>query len=304
MRALIVIGLLGSWAMPAVQTMQTAQPAIAVAAASRSMQPGELVVLTIVTTEPANAVRVRAFDQDLQPFRVDARTWRVFVGIDLDVAPKAYAVAIVAGEGAAAPRTTYNLVVKSKTFETRTLTVDPSFVNPPASATKRIQDEQARLAEIWKHSAATRLWTDGFIRPVPQAANSAFGKRSVFNGQPRGSHTGADFESPAGTPVKAPNAGRVVLAADLYFSGNTVIVDHGLGLFSLFAHFSSIAVHEGDVVTPGQILGRVGATGRVTGPHLHWMLRAGNARVDPLSLLALVGTGTAGTSGTTGTRRD
>jgi murein DD-endopeptidase MepM/ murein hydrolase activator NlpD len=90
--------------------------------------------------------------------------------------------------------------------------------------------------------------------------------------------------------VKAPNAGRVVLAADLYFSGNTVIIDHGLGLFSLFAHFSATDVHEGDVVIPGQILGKVGATGRVTGPHLHWMLRVGNARIDPLSLLALAGT--------------
>lgn len=289
-RALLVIGLLGISALPQPQAAQTTPPAIAVTAASRSMQPGELVVLTLVTAEPAGAVRVRAFDQDLQAFRIDARTWRVFVGIDLDVAPKTYPVAITAGEGAAAPRTTYNLVVKPKTFETRTLTVDPAFVNPPASATKRIQDEQARLAEIWKHSSATRLWTAGFIRPVPQAANSAFGKRSVFNGQSRGSHTGADFESPAGTPVKAPNAGRVVLAADLYFSGNTVIIDHGLGLFSLFAHLSAIDVHEGDVVVPGQILGKVGATGRVTGPHLHWMLRVGNARIDPLSLLALAGT--------------
>jgi hypothetical protein len=178
MRALLVIGLLGISAMPPAQTAPkalTAQTAITVTAASRSMQPGELVVLTIVTAEPADAVRVRAFDQDLQPFRLDDRTWRVFVGIDLDVAPKAYPVAITAGQGAAAPRTTYNLVVKPKTFETRTLTVDPAFVNPPASATKRIEEEQARLAEIWKHSAVTRLWTTGFVRPVPQAANSAFG---------------------------------------------------------------------------------------------------------------------------------
>jgi murein DD-endopeptidase MepM/ murein hydrolase activator NlpD len=297
MRALLVIGLIGLSAMPRAQTAQATQPAIAVTAASRSMQPGELVVLTIVTAEPAAVIRVRAFDQTLQAFRVDEKTWRVFVGIDLDVAPKAYPVTISAGDAAAASRTTYNLVVKPKTFETRTLTVDPSFVNPPATATRRIEEEQARLAEIWKHPSATRLWTTGFIRPVPQAANSAFGKRSVFNGQPRGSHTGADFESPAGTPVKAPNAGRVVLAADLYFSGNTVIIDHGLGLFSLFAHFSSIAVHEGEVVTPGLILGKVGATGRVTGPHLHWMLRVGNARIDPLSLLALVGAGTTGTTG-------
>jgi len=124
---------------------------------------------------------------------------------------------------------------------------------------------------------------------VAEPANSAFGTRSVFNGQPRSAHGGADFLSPAGTPIHAPNAGRIVLARDLYFSGNTVVIDHGLGLFSMLAHLSAIDVHEGDGVTADQRIGLVGATGRVTGPHLHWAVRAGGARVDPLSLLAVLG---------------
>src|SRR4029079_13805043 len=95
-----------------------------------------------------------------------------------------------------------------------------------------------------------------------------FGARSIFNGQARSPHGGADFASPVGAPIAAPNAGRVVLARDLYFTGNTVILDHGLGLFSLLAHLSVIEVHEGDRVTSGQEIGKVGATGRVTGPHL------------------------------------
>src|SRR5439155_9005000 len=126
-------------------------------------------------------------------------------------------------------------------------------------------------------------------RPVAEPANSAFGTRSVFNGKPRNAHSGADFLSPAGTPIHAPNAGRIAVARSLYFSGNTVIIDHGLGLFSLLAHLSAIDVREGDQVEAGQVLGRVGATGRVTGPHLHWAVRAGDARVDPLALLALLG---------------
>jgi murein DD-endopeptidase MepM/ murein hydrolase activator NlpD len=124
---------------------------------------------------------------------------------------------------------------------------------------------------------------------VPQRANSAFGTRSIFNGEPRSPHSGADFLSPAGTPVHAPNAGRVLVAENLYFTGNTVVVDHGLGLLSLFAHLSRMDVEAGEMVTTGQVLGAVGSTGRVTGPHLHWTLRAGGARVDPLSLLALLG---------------
>ncbi len=145
------------------------------------------------------------------------------------------------------------------------------------------------LHEIWDHPAPQRLWASLFVRPVPDPANSAFGTRSVYNGEPRSPHSGADFLSPTGRPVKAPNAGRVRLAASLYFTGNTVIIDHGLGLFSLLAHLSEIDVKDGEEVTAGQIIGKVGATGRVTGPHLHWTVRDNNARVDPLSLLFLLG---------------
>jgi murein DD-endopeptidase MepM/ murein hydrolase activator NlpD len=124
---------------------------------------------------------------------------------------------------------------------------------------------------------------------VPGAANSRFGTRSVFNGEARAPHAGADFSAALGQPIKAPNAGLVVAARPLYYSGNTVILDHGLGLYSMLAHLSRIDVHEGDRVAAGDVVGLVGATGRVTGPHLHWALRVGGARVDPLSALALLG---------------
>src|SRR5439155_2099920 len=126
-------------------------------------------------------------------------------------------------------------------------------------------------------------------RPVPQTANSAYGTRSIFNAKPRNAHGGADFLSPSGTPVHAPNAGRVVVARDLYFSGNTIVIDHGLGLFSMLAHLSALDVREGDRVSAGEIVGRVGATGRVTGPHLHRAVRASGARGDPLGVLPLLG---------------
>ena len=126
------------------------------------------------------------------------------------------------------------------------------------------------------------------MRPVPDEANSAFGTRSILNGEPRSPHGGADFISPTGTPIKAPNAGRVVLAEDLYYTGNTVVLDHGLTLFSLFAHLSESNVKVGDTVAAGDVVGKVGATGRVTGPHLHWTVRINGARIDPLSLLAVM----------------
>lgn len=264
-------------------------PPIAVTAASRSRQPGELVVLTIATARPTGSLRVRAFGRELPPFAVDAKTWRVLVGIDLAVAPGTYPVAIEAGAGPAADRTTFQLVVKARRFPTRTLTVDDAFVNPPPSALGRIQLEARQLTDLWEASAPEKLWDGRFVRPVPDPANSAFGTRTILNGQARSPHSGADFGSASGTPVKAPNSGRVVLVATYYFTGDTVVIDHGLGLFSLFAHLSAIDVHEGDLVKAGEVIGSVGASGRVTGPHLHWAVRANGARIDPLSLLSTLG---------------
>lgn len=273
--------------LAALAAMSLAPPAIQLSARSRSLQPGELVVLSIVLPEATDRIRVRAFDRDVIAYPDGDRAWRALVGVDLDVKPGTYRVTVEAG--AARAQAHYDLVIIPRTFRTRRLTVNEAFVTPPASEQPRIEREAALLAGVWQAPAAERLWSEPFVRPVPQEANSAFGTRSVFNGKPRNAHGGADFLSPAGTPIDAPNSGRVVVARHLYFSGNTVIVDHGLGLFSMLAHLSAIEVHEGDAVIAGQLLGLVGATGRVTGPHLHWAVRASGARIDPLSLLALLG---------------
>ena len=267
--------------------MQAPAP-IAISARARSLQPGEVVVLSIVPPIATDTIRVRAFDKDVAAYR-DGDTWHAIVGVDLDVKPGTYRVTVGSGGEENTARGTYELRIVPRTFRTRRLTVDQAFVTPPASEVPRIERESALLAATWQSSAASRWWTTAFVRPVPQAANSAFGTRSIFNGKPRNSHGGADFLSPAGTPIEAPNAGRIAVARSLYFSGNTVIIDHGLGLFSTLAHLSRIDVQEGEMVTPGQRIGLVGATGRVTGPHLHWAVRAGDARVDPLSLLAVLG---------------
>ncbi len=276
-------------ARAALLALLLAPPPIEISARSRSMQPGEMVVLSILLPEASEHVRVRAFDRDVIAYPAGDRVWRALVGIDLDVKPGTYPVTVEAGAGAARTRAQHDLLVTPRVFRTRRLTVNEAFVTPPPSEQGRIDREAKLLAGVWGAPAAERLWTDPFVRPVPQEANSAFGTRSIFNGKPRNAHGGADFLSPAGTAIHAPGGGRIVVARDLYFSGNTVIIDHGLGLFSTLAHMSAIDVHEDDRVTAGQIVGRVGATGRVTGPHLHWAVRAGGARVDPLSLLALLG---------------
>ena len=266
--------------------------ALTITPTARAMQPGELVILNVTSDVLLTALKARAFDTDLtgfQPDIADPKHWRILVGIDLDATLGKHPV-VVTGTSADGPvAATYQLTVVAKKFPTRRLTVDEGFVNPPASVMPRITAESKEQAAIWAAPAPTRLWTTLFVRPVPHEANSAFGTRSVFNGQPRGAHGGADFLSPSGTPIKAPNAGRIVLAKDLYYSGGTVIIDHGLGVFSFLCHMSKINVAVGDIVTPAQVVGLVGETGRVTGAHLHWTMKVSGARVDPLALLALLG---------------
>jgi murein DD-endopeptidase MepM/ murein hydrolase activator NlpD len=257
--------------------------------ASRAMQPGELVVLMIDAPDSAQRVSVTAFGRSIPAARAEAHTWRALVGLDLDVKPGVHAAVVTVRTPSGAHTVQQMLTIVPKQFPTRTLKVNPNFVEPPAGELERIARENARLGKLWASTSPQALWSGPFMRPVPDAANSRFGSRSVFNGRKSSPHTGADFLSGAGTPIRAPNAGVVVLAENLYFSGNTVVIDHGLGLFSLFAHLSAFEVHEGDTVATNDLLGLVGATGRVTGPHLHWAIRASGARIDPLSLLAVLG---------------
>jgi murein DD-endopeptidase MepM/ murein hydrolase activator NlpD len=161
-------------------------------------------------------------------------------------------------------------------------------VNPPAAELPRIKAEADRVARVFASSSPEQLWRGAFTAPVTGPTTSTYGELSLFNGEPRSRHHGTDFRAPLGTPVVAPAGGRVALSADLYFAGGSVIIDHGSGVFSHLAHLSRRDVQDGAMVDTGQVIGQSGATGRVTGPHLHWSARIGPARIDPLSLLAAV----------------
>ena len=256
---------------------------------ARAVQPGEVVILEVRTSGPLSTVVATVFGHPVRFFADgQAGVWRALVGIDLLTEPGDYPVALRATTTPGHTlRSTYVLTVAPKEFPTRQLRVDPSFVNPPAEVLERIRREAEQVAAIFRDASGERRWQGGFAAPVPGEATSSFGRRSVYNGEARSPHSGTDFRAAAGTPIMAPNGGTVVMTGAQYFSGNVVILDHGWGLYSYFAHLSAIDVSPGDVVTQGQIVGEVGATGRVTGPHLHWTVRLNDARVDPLSLMSL-----------------
>jgi murein DD-endopeptidase MepM/ murein hydrolase activator NlpD len=207
---------------------------------------------------------------------------RALLGVDLEqAAGPAYLEVGLEG----APPCRAALEVTPGGFEEKQLRVGPKFVELSARDEARAAREAARLKGIYA-KVSGRLWQGSFRLPVAAEPSPNFGQRRILNGQPRSPHAGVDFGARTGTPVRAAARGRVVLAEPLFFSGRTVVVDHGLGLFSLYAHLSRLGVRTGQKVEAGALLGAVGATGRATGPHLHWAVRLQGARVDPLGLVA------------------
>ncbi len=262
--------------------------ALDVSHTARALQPGEIVTLQVSSPTPLRSLEAEAMGRTrpLWPADTTGATWTGLVGLDVEVAagPQRLVLSGVTRTGVAVAAE-HTIEITAKTFAERHLRVDPRFSDPPPSARPRIAREAAQLEAIF--ATLTRVSTPDvpFSAPVPQPPNSRFGLRSFFNKQPRGRHNGVDFPSPAGTPVHAPARGRVVLVDALYFTGNTVVLDHGYGAYTLFAHLERTAATVGADVARGDLVGYVGSTGRVTGPHLHWSLRLNGTRVDPTSVM-------------------
>jgi murein DD-endopeptidase MepM/ murein hydrolase activator NlpD len=174
-------------------------------------------------------------------------------------------------------------------FPTERLSVDPRFTRPPDSALRVRIAREAELARgVTDRALATpRLWSGAFVPPRRSRVTSVFGIGRVFNGQLRSRHLGTDFNGAVGDPVFAANRGVVTLVGDFYYAGRVLYLNHGAGLITAYLHLSDVVVAAGDTVEAGQLVGRVGQSGRVTGPHLHWAVRVGTSSADGQSLLAL-----------------
>jgi murein DD-endopeptidase MepM/ murein hydrolase activator NlpD len=210
--------------------------------------------------------------------------WKAIVGIPLATESGRQTVKLVPPQSGAAERE-IAFTVATRDYATQNLTVEPRKADPLPEDVKRIEAESERteraLATYSDAFTPTWRWT----APVPGERSDSYGKRRVFNGLPRKPHSGMDISAPTGTKIRSPAAGRVVETGDFFFNGNTVFVDHGEGVLTLYCHLSRIDVKTGDVVKAGDVLGLVGATGRVTGPHLHWGVSINRAMVDPALLL-------------------
>ncbi len=230
---------------------------------------------------PEGAVAARYLDKPVMLFRGVA-----VVGITLNANPGTHYLELEYADGHREKRT---FAVTDKAYTEQHLTIaNPRMVNPAAEDLARIREESARMrAEYLRFSAAADSPLP-FVQPVDGPLSSSFGRRRVLNGERRSPHSGLDIAAPTGTPILNPAPGTVRITGDFYFNGNTVFVDHGQGLISMMCHLSRIDVQEGDRVERGAVLGLVGATGRVTGPHLHWSVSLNGSRVDPVQVMSLL----------------
>jgi len=286
------------FACPALVTAQTKTWAsrdcgtgVSLRVSSPAASQGGLLQAEVRSARPLTILDAQWADHAL-PFWPDPRRTNIqaaLLGVDLERKPGEYEISFAAQlPGGEQVNCSAPVSVKQGKFAIESLKVAPEFVEPNPKDIERAENEGQRLREIFGATTPERLWRGSFRLPLPGSKNARnFGRRRVLNGQPRSPHTGVDFPAPTGTLIHAAQRGRVVLAENLYFSGNTVILDHGLGVYTFYGHMNSISVRVGDVVGVGAILGRVGATGRATGSHLHWGLTVNQARVNPLQIVGL-----------------
>jgi murein DD-endopeptidase MepM/ murein hydrolase activator NlpD len=216
------------------------------------------------------------------------KCWYALAGVPLNTKPAEYALELegVTARGGKVQFSQTERVMEAS-YPSTTITVEPKYVEPPKETLARVKEEQDLKKKVFSESAPESLWMGGFETPANAGITAVFGSARVYNGIKRSQHEGLDFRVHTGTPVHAANAGRVILARNLYFEGDCVVVDHGQGLMTVYMHLSKLQVKEGEKVREGQILGLSGGTGRVTGPHLHFAVRWQGEYLNPATLLKL-----------------
>jgi murein DD-endopeptidase MepM/ murein hydrolase activator NlpD len=281
----------------AADTLTAAPPAApgpSVALSTTEIVTGGVLIVTVdarALKTPAAEPALGFGEQSIPLFPHPARPRGVYaglVGIPVTASPGPAAVTVTWTEGPHRRTLSAGFRIRPGVYGEDTLAVDPRHVRPSPQDQERIRREQVELKQVYASGSRSRLWRGSFEVPVPGEMHGPFGTRRVFNDELQSQHNGADFRAQTGDPIRAAGAGVVRLAKDLFYSGHAVILDHGAGVFTSYSHLSRIDVKVGQNVDRGAVIGLAGATGRVTGPHLHWTVKIGAANVDPLEFLEVM----------------
>lgn len=248
---------------------------------------GEFAAVLITNYRDGMTVVGRLGNDPLSFFRISEDRLGALAGVDVSASSESRElnVEIFCSSGIRIFFLETDLTVKSGTFVEQSLRVAPNFVSLSQEDQQRAGREARLRRQIISESHRASIWENPFIVPLDGRISSTFGARRLFNGQLRSVHNGVDIAAPTGTPVMASNSGMVVLVNDFFYAGKCVYIDHGNSLHTAYLHLSSASVNQGDWVEQGDIIGKVGATGRVTGPHLHWSAFLYGQNIDPHKLL-------------------
>ncbi len=252
---------------------------------SDRISKGDLILIRI-KAEKGEKVRFKWRGKEISLIPdADGTSWRGFLAADLNLKSGRYkALVTVSPLGY---KKQLDIEVVDKDYGVRNLTLPEAMVTLDEETLKRVSKESDIINGLWRLPASAAVWSGSFLRPIEGEVVGTFGTGSIINNQPRSPHTGVDLKGEEGTPIKAVNDGKVILICDHFFTGKSIFLDHGTDIISMYFHLQEIDVKEGDMVRKGQIIGLVGSTGRVTGPHLHWGMRINGARINPLSLIDL-----------------
>ena len=248
---------------------------------------GEALWIEVPVENPQAKVSGTLLTRNIPFFPLSESTFAGIVGIDMEDPPGLQELRLTLHSPTQTDYLNYTVLIMKEDYSVQHLKLPKNKVDLDSKTLKRVRQEQKDLAQAFSHIGTVPLWEGAFLEPVKGRVTGRFGSRRVINGQPKRPHSGEDIAAPKGTPVFTINKGTVAITVDHFFSGKGVVVDHGLGLFSMYFHLSEIDVKTGQTLLKGDSLGKVGATGRATGPHLHWGIRLNGARINPYALTAL-----------------
>jgi murein DD-endopeptidase MepM/ murein hydrolase activator NlpD len=256
-----------------------------------SGKQGQVLVVKVKGEERATEVKGTFLSRTIPFFREfrpgEAAGYIGLLGIDMQDEPGTYELAVEVKQGEQAKQLSFNVLVAKEKFAVEHLTLPKDKVDLDEKGAARWKAEQEQVKQALAENSRLKLWHSNFVEPVNGKRTGIFGSVRIMNGQARNPHNGEDIGAPMGADVAATNDGIVRITVDHIFSGKGVFVDHGLGFYTMYFHLSEVLVKDGDLITAGQIIGKVGATGRATGPHLHWGVKLNGARVNPYALLDL-----------------
>lgn len=253
------------------------------------IKQGDILLVSIKANPGAYKISGTFLDKPVY-FYTDSNknSYAALIGIDMNTEPNLYTLSLnLEDEKGKKIKKSYKIKVRPTKFGLQRLTLPKEMVELDEETLKRVMAEQKKIGKIWNIFTEEYLWEGNFISPAEGEVSSNFGLRRIINGEQKNPHNGIDFAAPEGASVYAPNHGRVVFIDELFFSGKSLVIDHGIGLFTMYFHLSEILVDDGEDIKKGQVIAKVGKSGRATGPHLHWGMRLNGAKVNPISIVNL-----------------